>query len=102
MHFDQDLTLGQLARRLGTNSSALSAALNAHNDMNFALFVNGLRVEAMCERLRAHAADSAASPNLLEMALDCGFGSKATFNRAFKRHTGQTPRAWLRMLQDAA
>lgn len=87
---------------MGTNTSALSAALNARNDMNFTLFINGLRVEAMCERLRDHAARDKGAPNLLALALDCGFGSKATFNRAFKRHTGQTPRDWVRALKQMA
>ncbi|MEL6737682.1 MAG: AraC family transcriptional regulator [Pseudomonadota bacterium] len=98
-HFDQDLTLGELARRVGTNASALSAALNAREDGNFTSFINGLRVEAVCDKLRAagDAGDTggSAAPNFLDLALDCGFGSKATFNRAFKRHTGQSPREWL-------
>ncbi|MEO0698362.1 MAG: AraC family transcriptional regulator [Pseudomonadota bacterium] len=95
-HFDQDLTLGELARRVGTNSSALSAALNAREDGNFTSFINGLRVEAVCDKLRT-AGDAGAdtAPNFLDLALDCGFGSKATFNRAFKRHTGLSPREWL-------
>ena len=92
-HFDQDLTLRELARRVGTNASALSAALNAREDGNFTTFINGLRVEAVCAMLLAH--DTDATPNLLDLALDCGFGSKATFNRAFKRHTGLSPREWM-------
>ena len=90
-HFDQDLTLGELARRLGTNSSTLSAALNAQDEVNFTSFINGLRVDAVCSRL----SQSNEAPNLLDLALDCGFGSKATFNRAFKRHTGLAPREWM-------
>ncbi|MEP2735815.1 MAG: AraC family transcriptional regulator [Erythrobacter sp.] len=92
-HFDQDLTLGELARRLGTNSSTLSATLNAQEDTNFTSLINGLRVDAVCERLRSTTAGDA--PNLLDLALDCGFGSKATFNRAFKRRTGRAPSEWL-------
>ena len=99
-HFDQDLTLGELARRLGTNSSTLSAALNAREEVNFTSFINGLRVEAVCQRLRDQPAQSEGAPNLLDLALDCGFGSKATFNRAFKRHTRLSPREWIAQ-QDA-
>ena len=94
-HFDQDLTLAQLARRVGTNASALSAALNAQEDENFTSFINGFRVEAVCEKLYEAAHQGGPVPNLLDLALDCGFGSKATFNRAFKRHTGQSPREWI-------
>ncbi len=92
-HFDQDLTLSEMARRLATNTSTLSASLNAREGVNFTAFINGLRVEAVCEHLRANRGDTAT--NLLDLALDCGFGSKATFNRAFKRHTGLSPREWM-------
>jgi AraC-like DNA-binding protein len=32
---------------------------------------------------------------LLGIAYDCGFNSKATFNRAFKKNTGKTPKEFL-------
>ncbi len=32
--------------------------------------------------------------DLLRIALDCGFSSKASFNRVFREHTGRSPTAW--------
>lgn len=32
---------------------------------------------------------------LLGIAFECGFNSKATFNRAFKKVTGVSPKEWL-------
>ena len=32
---------------------------------------------------------------LLGIAYDCGFNSKATFNRAFKKATGASPKEWM-------
>jgi AraC-like DNA-binding protein len=34
------------------------------------------------------------SGDLLAIALEYGFSSKASFNRAFLRHTGMTPSRW--------
>ncbi|MEO1027773.1 MAG: AraC family transcriptional regulator, partial [Pseudomonadota bacterium] len=93
-HLDPDLSLNDLARHLATNKSTLSAWLNSEEDGNFSTFVNGLRVDEVCERLKA----AKEKPNLLLIAFQCGFGSKATFNRAFKQQTGQSPRDWLRAL----
>jgi AraC-like DNA-binding protein len=32
---------------------------------------------------------------MLAVAFDCGFNSKTTFNRAFKKTTGKSPKEWL-------
>ncbi|WP_292970246.1 helix-turn-helix domain-containing protein [Novosphingobium sp.] len=88
---DPDLTLASLARRLGTNTGYLSRAINQGLGVNFASFVAGLRAEAVAERLRA--SDPA---DLLEIALAEGFGSKASFNRAFVARFGQSPSAFRR------
>ena len=59
-----------------------------HEGKSFYDFVNGYRVAAVKERL----ADQGEGPSsLLDVALACGFRSKATFNRIFKQHTGLTP-----------
>ncbi|MBK8283624.1 MAG: AraC family transcriptional regulator [Ahniella sp.] len=83
---DPELSLPSLARKLGTNSSDLSRAINDGLGMNFNELINRLRVDAV-------AAELARTPDtgLLDLALACGFSSKASFNRCFKRFTGKTP-----------
>ncbi|MFN5778968.1 MAG: helix-turn-helix domain-containing protein, partial [Novosphingobium sp.] len=88
---DPELTLARLARRLGTNTGYLSRAINQGAGSNFASFVAGLRAEAVAERLRA--GDPA---DLLTIALEEGFGSKASFNRAFTAALGEAPSAYRR------
>jgi AraC-like DNA-binding protein len=88
---DPELSLALLARRLGTNSNHLSRALNDGLGMNFATFINRLRSEAV-----AAAIDAGDGRDLLDLALDAGFSSKASFNRAFLACHGMTPSAYRR------
>ncbi|MEE3626708.1 AraC family transcriptional regulator [Nitrospirillum sp. BR 11752] len=83
------LTLAQVAQRLGTNETYLSRALNQGLGRTFSALINGLRVEAVQARL-----PTTEQGELLSMALDCGFASKASFNRVFRDHTGMSPSAW--------
>lgn len=86
---EPDLSLADLARRLGTNTNYLSRALNEGLGQNFSEFVNRQRI-AEAQRLLAGPGE------VLDIALAVGFGSKASFNRAFLAYAGSTPSAWRR------
>lgn len=86
---EEGLTLADVAKRLGTSERTLSRRLSEDGEQNFNQFINGLRVEAVM-----HEIAGGASVDLLTIALECGFNSKASFNRAFLRHTGTTPSRW--------
>ena len=60
--------------------------------MNFNDFVNKYRVE---EVKKAFDNGDHKKSTLLGIAFDCGFNSKATFNRAFKKNTGLSPKDYL-------
>jgi AraC-like DNA-binding protein len=59
--------------------------------MNFCDFVNRYRVN---EFKRLAVLPDSEKFNLLGLALDSGFNSKATFNSSFRKATGMTPSAW--------
>lgn len=90
-YLESDLTLGVLAARIGVTSHQLSQFLSLHRRQSFYDYVNGWRVEAVKATLRRPGSEGR---SLLEIALECGFGSKSTFNAAFKRLTGSSPGAW--------
>jgi AraC-like DNA-binding protein len=93
---NNELTLPDLARELGTTPHKLSEVLNSQLKQSFYDFVNGYRVREVKRRLA-----DARSQNLtlLSLALDAGFASKSTFNSVFKKHTGQTPSEYRRTLE---
>jgi AraC-like DNA-binding protein len=81
------LTIGQVAKRSGYPEYLVSAVINRRLGGSFWGYINRLRVEAV----RARLADDNDTRTILDIAYDCGFTSKSTFNAAFKRQIGQTP-----------
>ena len=61
--------------------------------MNFSSILNALRVEYAKKILEK------GGFNVLDVALECGFGSERTFYRVFKDSTGMSPRKYIRMTQ---
>lgn len=88
---EERLTVADLARRLCVSERTLSRGLREGGGGNFNLFVNALRVAGVQRAIEAGAGD-----DLLGLALQSGFASKASFNRAFLAVTGRTPSAWRR------
>ncbi|SFR51447.1 Helix-turn-helix domain-containing protein [Robiginitalea myxolifaciens] len=84
----EELTLGELADNLGITDKELSALLNQKKQISFYDYVNGFRVDEFKKRVKE---EQYKHLTLLGIAFDCGFNSKASFNRIFKRHTGQSP-----------
>ncbi len=80
------LKVDELAGQLGLATHYLSYVINAESGQNVQAWLNGLRVEAAQQALRA-----AGDNSVLEIGLAAGFNSKASFNRAFKAATGRSP-----------
>lgn len=93
---DPDLSVADLARRLGTNSTHLTRALTEAGG-GFATAINAIRAEAVAERISAND-----RMDLLSLAYESGFGSKASFNRAFRTRFGSTPSSYRLARSDAA
>jgi AraC-like DNA-binding protein len=85
---DTELTLFMLAKQLGIHPNHLSPIINQHHNQNFFDYVNEYRVNDVKDALLSNKYDS---HSLLGVAFECGFNSKASFNRAFKKFTGLTP-----------
>jgi AraC-like DNA-binding protein len=83
-----DLSINDLSAKLDVHPNYLSQIINQKEKKNFYDFVNTYRLE---EFKRLIAMQKNQQFTLLSLAYDCGFSSKSSFNRYFKRATGQTP-----------
>ncbi|TXD81497.1 helix-turn-helix transcriptional regulator [Subsaximicrobium wynnwilliamsii] len=92
LYTNPNLTLTDVASSLQTNRNLISKAINQGFQMNFNDYVNAQRVDAVISKFRSGQQNS---KTLLGIALDCGFNSKSTFNRAFKKKTLLTPKDFL-------
>ncbi len=84
-YLDPEFSLVQLSNRCGLNSSYASRALNFGIDKSFKTVLNSFRVTHAKKLIEQD------NSSLLEIALNSGFGSKASFNRIFLDLTGETP-----------
>lgn len=89
------LTLSDVATELNTNPKTISRVVNSGFNINFNDFVNRYRIEAVKAKLKKGKHNNS---TLVSIAMDCGFNSKATFNRAFKKNTSLSPKDYIKKL----
>jgi len=82
------LSLSDLSEHLKIPAHHITQTLNEYTKQSFYDFVNFYRVKEFKEKVFA---PKNSSFSLLGIAFDCGFNSKSSFNRIFKKHTGQSP-----------
>lgn len=88
LHRQNDLSIDDLAAKLDVHSNYLSQVINDREKKNFYDFVNQYRI-AEFKKLASDPKNR--NLTLLALAFECGFNSKSSFNRYFKKATGQTP-----------
>ncbi len=83
-----DLTLSILAKQCNLSNVHLSQVLNQHFQLNFYDFVNQYRIQESEKMLLSSDYDNL---SVLGIAFNCGFKSKSSFNRYFKKYNGISP-----------
>ncbi|CAL2057806.1 AraC family transcriptional regulator [Tenacibaculum sp. 190524A05c] len=94
-YLNSELNLSDLASELEMHRNELSQIINKGFQKNFNDFINEFRVNAFKKELENGAHKQL---SLLGIAMDCGFNSKATFNRVFKKITNTSPTEFLQNL----
>ena len=82
---DEELTLRDLARKLGYSEFHMTRKFREITGMGFRDYLQGRKLAFALKEVR----DSEKS--MLDIALDYGFSSNEAFTRAFKRSYGVTP-----------
>ncbi len=89
LHGDATLTSTELSRKVGVTASRLAQIFKESMGVSLIEYRNRLRIE------RFFTFVSPEGGNLLQAALDAGFGSYAQFHRVFRELLGTTPREYL-------
>jgi AraC-like DNA-binding protein len=91
-YLDPDITISRLSELLNVKMEYLSEVLNSQLNQNFFDFINKYRVgefKNQCiSKVNSHL-------SIMGIAYNCGFNSKASFYRAFRKFEGISPSAYI-------
>lgn len=98
LYLSPELNLKVFSQYADLPQRTVSKAINESRGCNFQTFVNKYRIEEFKSRIRK---PNAVQLTLLAHAYASGFASKSTFNVVFKKTTGMTPRAYMKLIQES-
>lgn len=93
LYLNPELKLADLSREINYPMNEISQVLNQHLNLSFSDFVNKYRVEEIKELM---AIGKHKKFTLVAIAKQCGFNSKTSFYRVFKKETNKTPADYLK------
>jgi AraC-like DNA-binding protein len=92
LYTDPEITLGDVAQKLNIHPNYLSQVINTILNKNFYDYINSQRVEEFKSVVKD---PKNQHYTLLSLAFGCGFNSKSSFNRNFRKVTGLSPSHYL-------
>ncbi len=91
-YINQELKIGDLAQAMNTSSYALSYLFNQYLDQSYYDYINHYRILEFKQLVNDSQYDRY---TLSALAALCGFSSRASFFRSFKKVTGITPNEYI-------
>lgn len=92
------ITLSSLAKDFNTNSTYLSEVINSYKEMNFATFLNHLRIEYAIKQLIKD--KKFRSYKISAIAEILGYNNEQAFSIAFKKKTGTTVSTFIKEIEN--
>lgn len=96
LYLNSDVTLADVAKRVGYSPREVSIVINSQLQCNFSEFINSYRIDYACDLLTQ---DKLKENSVLEIMHRSGFNSKAAFYQAFKKRTGLTPNQYRKTIE---
>lgn len=93
VYLNPELNLSDMAQQANMSRGQLSEVINSGFNQNFNDFVNMYRVKTFKSMIKENRHQQL---SLLGIAQECGFNSKATFNRVFRKLTDASPSEYLK------
>lgn len=84
-NYARHIKLDEIAAYTGMNKSAFCTFMRRRAGMSLSEYVNTMRLEKACERIRN------SEENIATIAYDVGFSNVSYFNRIFRARYGRTP-----------
>lgn len=88
LYLDENLSLLSLSKKIGISDKKLSSYINNILKTTFYDLINQFRINAVKNKLTNPKYNDL---TIIAIANDCGFKSKTTFNRIFKKETNMLP-----------
>ncbi|PCJ97635.1 MAG: hypothetical protein COA50_04125 [Flavobacteriaceae bacterium] len=92
-YLQDSLSLPLLAKQCTLSQTQLSQIINQHFNINFYDFINEYRIKEAKKMLLSSDFEHL---TVLGIAFDCGFKSKSSFNRYFKKYCGISPSQFIK------
>lgn len=93
LYLNPDLKLQDVANAVGCNTGELSQVLNVFMNTGFTDFINQYRVDEFIKRIQDK---SASKYTLASLSEQCGFSSRTSFFRSFKKLKGMSPAEYIK------
>ncbi len=95
-YLKQECNSYNVAKKIKTNTSYLSKAINSHHQKNFNTYINDLRINYAILKLKEDTRFR--SYSIQSISEDIGYKSPDSFTKYFKRRTGLLPSVYIKKL----
>lgn len=87
-YYNTNITVEDIARHCNISETHLRRLFTNHMKVGVLEYINFVRIQQACQLLKE------SDLSMTDISCQCGFASLSSFNRNFKRITGENPRTW--------